>query len=112
MSWEARIGRRLTLRDLRILMTAVEVGSVSKAAAKMRISQPAISKTITQLERAIGTRLVTRSPRGIDPTPEGRALLDRSLTAFRELQSGIAAMDDLSHPKSGELGVAGNQVAL
>lgn len=107
-----RIGRRLTLRDLRILMIAVDAGSVSRAAAQLRVSQPAISKTITQLEQAIGTPLVSRSSRGITPTEAGRALLARSSAAFRELQAGIEAMDDLAHPKSGELGIAGNQVAL
>ena len=112
MEWDERIGRRLTLRDLRILMTAVDVGSVSKAAAHLGVSQPAISKTITQIERAVGVQLVKRSSRGIEPTDHGRALLARSRAAFRELQVGIEAMDDRSNPKSGELGIAGNQVAL
>ena len=112
MDWDERIGRRLTLRDLRILMKAVEVGSVSKAAAHLGVSQPAISKTITQLEHAVGAELVKRSSRGIEPTDQGRALLARSRAAFRELQVGIEAMDDRSNPKFGELGIAGNQVAL
>lgn len=112
MTWDDRVGRRVTLRDLRILLTAVEVGSVSKAATQLRVSQPAISKTITQIERTIGAPLVTRSSRGIAPTEQGRALLARSRAAFAELQAGIAAMKDLSQPELGELRIAGNQVAL
>ncbi len=112
MDWEDRIGCRLTLRDLRILLTTVEVGSMSMAASELRVSQPAISKTITQVERVVGARLVTRSSRGIKPTEQGRALLARSRAALRELKAGVEAMDDLSHPKAGELRLAGNQVAL
>jgi len=112
MDWEERVGRRLTLRDLRILLAAVELGSVSKAAAQLRVSQPAISKTITQIERAVAAQLVKRSSRGIEPTEQGRALLARSRAALGELQAGIEAMRDVAHPKSGELRIAGNQVAL
>ena len=112
MDWDERIGRRLTLRDLRILSTAVDLGSVSKAAAHLRVSQPAISKTIAQLERAVGAELVRRSPRGIQPTDQGNALLARSRAAFRELQYGIEAMDGQTQPSTGEIRIACNQVAL
>ena len=112
MDWEERIGRRLTLRDLRILVAAIDAGSVSRAATELRVSQPAISKTISQIERAVAAQLVKRSSRGIEPTEQGKALLERVRAAFRELQDGVEAMDFLSHPKSGELRVAGNQVAL
>ena len=112
MDWEERIGRRLTLRDLRILLAAVEAGSVSKAAAAFRVSQPAISKTITQIERAVDAQLIKRSSRGVEPTEQGRALLARVRAAFRELQDGVDAMDVLSHPETGELRIAANQVAL
>lgn len=112
MDWEERIGRCLTLRDLRILVAAIDAGSVSRAATELRVSQPAISKTISQIERAVAAQLVKRSSRGIEPTEQGKALLERVRAAFRELQDGVEAMDFLSHPKSGELRVAGNQVAL
>lgn len=112
MDWQERVGRRLTLRDLRILLTTVEVGSMSKAAAILRVSQPAISKTIKQIEHLVGVPLVQRTSYGIEPTEHGRSLLAHSHAAFRELKAGIQAMDDLAHPKEGELRLAGNQVAL
>lgn len=112
MNWEERIGRRLTLRDVRILLTAVELGSVSKAAARLRVSQPAISKTITQMERAVEAPLVRRTTRGVEPTEQGQALVARCRAAMRELRAGVDAMDDLSRPKLGELFIAGNQVSL
>jgi len=112
MDWEERIGRRLTLRDLRILLAAVDAGSVSRAAAQLRVSQPAISKTISQIERAVAAQLVKRSSRGIEPTAQGKALLDRVRAAFRELRDGVEAIDSLSYPKFGDLRIAGNQVTL
>ncbi|MDH7794273.1 MULTISPECIES: LysR family transcriptional regulator [unclassified Beijerinckia] len=112
MDWEERIGRRLTLRDLSILLTAVETGSMSKAADQLRMSQPAISKTITQLEQEIGAQLVVRSSRGIEPTEHGRALLTRSRAALDELKHAVEAMDVLADPKLDKLRIAANEVGL
>ena len=52
-----RIGRRLKLRDLRILMTVVECGTMGKAAGHLAISQPVVSKAISDMEHALGVRL-------------------------------------------------------
>ena len=46
MQWTARIGQRLKLRDLHILLSVVQRGSMAKAAAEIAISQPAVSKAI------------------------------------------------------------------
>lgn len=112
LDWDERIGRRLTLWDLSILLTAVEAGSMSKAADQLRVSQPAVSKTIALLEREVGAKLVARSSRGIEPTEYGRALLDRSRAALDELKQAVNDMEVLSDPKAGELRIAANEVAL
>ena len=49
MQWHERIGRRLKLRDLHILLAVVQHGSMAKAAAALAISQPAVSKAIADL---------------------------------------------------------------
>jgi DNA-binding transcriptional LysR family regulator len=110
--WDDRIGRLLTLWDLSILLTAVEAGSMSKAADRLRVSQPAISKTISLLEREVGAQLITRSSRGIKPTEHGRALLARSRAALDELKDAVEEMDILSDAKAGKLRIAANEVAL
>lgn len=112
LTWEERIGRRLTLWDLSILLTAVETGSMSKAAEQLRVSQPAVSKTISVLERELGAPLVTRGPRGITPTEHGLALLARSRAALDELGDAVDELDLLSKPNAGELRIAANEVAL
>jgi len=105
MKWDARIGRRLKLHDLHVLLTVAELGSMGKAAERLAVSQPSISKAIADIEHAIGVRLLDRTPKGVEPTAYGRALLRRSLGAFDELRQGIKDIEQLSDPASGEVRV-------
>src|SRR6202023_2371835 len=76
MDWDTqRIVRHLKLRDLNVLLTVVRCGSMGKAAAQLSVSQPAISKAIAEMEHALGTRLLDRTPHGVEPTIYARALL-------------------------------------
>src|SRR5260370_38372519 len=97
-----RIGRGLKLRDLRILMTVVECGTMGKAAGHLAISQPVVSKTIADMEHALGVRLLDRSQRGVEPTPSGRALIKRGIAIFDEMRQGIEEIEFLSDPTAGE----------
>ena len=54
MDWAERIGRRIRLRDLHILLAVAERGSMAKASAHLAISHPVVSKTISDLERILG----------------------------------------------------------
>ena len=56
MDWEDRIGRRLKLRDVNILLTVVQSGSMSKAAEVLSVSNPVVSKAISDLEHTLGVR--------------------------------------------------------
>ena len=94
-----RIGRRLKLRDLRILMTVVECGTMGKAAERLAISQPVVSKAIADMEHALGVRLLDRSQRGVEPTPYGRALIKRGIAIFDEMRQGIEEIEFLSDPQ-------------
>src|SRR6266436_2791028 len=86
MQLSDRIGRRLKLHDLHVLMAVAQAGSMRKAAALLNTTQPAISRSIAELENAFGVRLLDRNPQGIEPTQYGRALLRRSLAVFDELK--------------------------
>ena len=103
IDWDVQIGRRLKLRDLHVFVTVVQSGSMAKAALRLGVSQPAVSELIAGLENAIGVRLLDRSPRGIEPTIYGRALLDRTRAAFYELKEGIRTIEHLADPMVGEL---------
>jgi DNA-binding transcriptional LysR family regulator len=103
IDWESRIGRRLRLRDLHVLFTTVQNGSMAKAALALGVSQPAVSKIITELEDTLGVRLLDRGARGIALTMYGRALLARSNAAFDELRQSIRDIEFLADPTVGEV---------
>src|SRR5436309_6642902 len=98
-----RSGRRLKLRDLRILMTVVECGTMGRAAERLAISQPVVSKAIADIEHALGVRLLDRSQRGVEPTSYGRALVKRGIAIFDEMRQGIEEIEFLSDPTAGEV---------
>jgi len=63
MDWSDRIGRRVKLRDLHILLAVAEHGSMTKASTKLAISHPVVSKTISELEQTLGVKLLNAIPR-------------------------------------------------
>src|SRR5262245_12565323 len=109
MQWEDRIGRRLKLQDMHILLATVQCGSMGKAADQLAISQPVVSRSIASLERALGVRLLDRSRGGVEPTIYGRALLIHGLAAFNELKQGVKAIEFLSDPTAGELRIGSTE---
>jgi DNA-binding transcriptional LysR family regulator len=101
--WEHRIGRRLQLRDLHILLTVAHSGSMVRAAHELSMSQPAVSKAIGTLEHTLGVRLLDRTPQGVEPTRYGLALLRRGAAVFDELRQGVGEIEYLSERGVGEL---------
>lgn len=105
MDWGDRTGRRLKPRQLHIFMAVAEDGNMAKAADRLAISRPVISKTIAELERTLGVRLFDRSPKGVEPTLYGRALCKRSVAIFDELRQTLKEIEFLADPAAGELRV-------
>jgi DNA-binding transcriptional LysR family regulator len=105
MKLNDRIGRRVKLHDLHVLMTVVEMGSMGKAAERLAVSPPSISKAIAEMEHSIGVRLLDRTSKGVEATAYGRALLRRSMSAFDELRQGIKDIESLADPSVGEVRV-------
>ena len=103
-----QIERRLKLHDLRVLMAVTQAGSMLKAAKQLNTSQPAISRSIAELEHTLGVRLLDRSRQGVEPTSYGRALLDCGTAVFDDLRQGIRNIEFLADPTEGELKIAGN----
>jgi len=103
MQLSDRIGRRIKLQDLHILMTVVQAGSMGKAAERLNSTQPAISRSILGLEQVLGVRLLERHRQGVAPTEYGRALLDGGEAAFDELQKAVKNIEFLADPTAGEV---------
>src|SRR5437588_27271 len=77
--------------------------SIAKAAADLRITQPAVSRIIAELEHALGVKLLDRSPRGVEVTMYGRALLRHGAVAFDEIKQAIREIEFLANPNVGEI---------
>ncbi len=103
MQLSDRIGNRMKLQDLHVLMTVVQAGSMGKAAQILNTTQPNISRSIGELEQALGVRLLDRHRQGIEPTKYGRALLDCGAAVFDDLRQGVKNIAFLADPTAGEL---------
>jgi molybdenum-dependent DNA-binding transcriptional regulator ModE len=103
IDWENQLGRRLKLRDLHVFFAVAARGSMAKAAAQLEVTAPTVSEVIADLEHALGVKLFDRTPRGVETTIYGKALLRRGLVAFDELKQGIRDIEFLADPTVGEL---------
>src|SRR5215467_6468616 len=103
MQLSDRIGRRMKLQDLHVLMTVMQAGSMGKAAHRLNISQPAVSRSIAELEHALGVRLLERRRQGVEATEYGRALLDCGVAVFDDLRQGVKSIEFLADPTAGEV---------
>jgi DNA-binding transcriptional LysR family regulator len=108
LDWSDRIGRRIRLRDLHILLAVVQHKSMAKAAGYLAISKPVISKSIADLEHMLGVRLLERDRHGAEPTAYGTALLKRGITVFDELRSSVKDIEFLVDPTAGDVRIGAN----
>src|SRR5262245_17057675 len=108
MQLSDRIGRHMKLHDLHVLMAVVQAGSMNKAAGLLNTTQPAISKSIAELERAVGVRLRDRNAQGVEPTAYGRALLNGGTAVFDDLRQAIKNIEFLADPTAGEVRIGCN----
>src|SRR5262245_10129835 len=102
MQLSDRIGRRLKLQDLHVLMAVVQAGSMSKAAVLLNTGQSAISRSIRELERTLGVCLLERGPRGVEPTPYGRAVLNGGASGCDALRQTVKDSGFLSARAGGK----------
>jgi LysR family transcriptional regulator, hca operon transcriptional activator len=89
----------MELRHLRYFIAVAEAGSLSVAAQqKLHTTQPSLSRQIRDLEDEVGAQLLTRSARGIELTPAGRAFLDHSRLVLSQVEAAAEAARRVAHP--------------
>jgi DNA-binding transcriptional LysR family regulator len=108
MQMSDRIGLRVKLHDLHVLMAVVQAGNMSKAAALLNTTQPAVSRSIAELERTIGVRLLDRNSQGVEVTEYGRVLLDGGAAVFDDLRQAVKSIKFLADPAAGEIRIGCN----
>lgn len=85
-------GGRVELRHLRAFEAVARLKSFTHAADELSITQPALSRTVQQLEDALGVTLLDRSSRHVETTQAGRTFLDHVERALAELELGFGAV--------------------
>jgi LysR family pca operon transcriptional activator len=83
---------RLKMRHLRTLVAIAEHGSLVRAAKALSISQPAVTKTLAELEDIAGHRLFDRSPKGVCLTGAGRTLVRHTGSGLRAIHDGLSSL--------------------
>lgn len=96
--------QQLTIMDpkhLQNFVAMVDCGSLSKAAGRVFIAQPALSQQLTALERELGTQLLLRSSQGVVPTEAGKVLYRHAQTILRQIEQ---VRHEIANPGAAEIG--------
>lgn len=94
---------KLELRDIEYFAVVAHRGNVGRAAEELGLSQPALSKSLRRLEKAVGAKLVKRTPKGVDLTAVGSALVARAHALRLSLDDIAREAEDLGQGRAGHL---------
>jgi DNA-binding transcriptional LysR family regulator len=100
------------LDDLLAFLAVARERSFTKAAAKLAVSQPALSHTIRTLETRLGVRLLTRTTRSVAPTAAGERLLQTLAPRVEEIEAELAALGELREKPAGTIRITATEYAV
>src|SRR3954454_11588671 len=101
-----------SLDDLAAFAAVGRARSFTRAAAKLRLSQSALSQTVRQLEARLGVRLLTRTTRSVAPTEAGERLLGVVAPRFEEIESALASVRELRQKPAGTVRITATEFAI
>src|SRR5271165_2791808 len=97
------------LNDLLAFLAVARERSFTRAAAKLGVSQSALSHTIRGLEERLGLRLLTRTTRHVAPTEAGERLLRTVGPRFDEIDAELAALSELREKPAGTIRITAGE---
>ena len=103
--------QRGNLDDLSVFLIVAREGSFTKAAAKLGISQSALSYTIKELEARLKLRLLTRTTRSVSLTEAGERLVGTVAPRIEEIEAEVAAVSDLRAKPTGTIRITATEHA-
>lgn len=103
---------RENINDLLAFIAVARERSFTRAAARMGVSQSALSHTIRQLEARLGVRLLTRTTRAVSPTEAGERLLEGIGPHFDEIEAQVDALNDLRDKPAGTIRITASDFAI
>jgi DNA-binding transcriptional LysR family regulator len=104
--------QRDELGDLRAFLAVAEERSFTKAAARLGVSQPALSYTIRQLEARLGIRLLARTTRSVAPTQAGERLFETVGPLFEGIVAGMNALSEYREKPAGTIRITADEHAV
>ena len=104
--------QRGNLDQLASFVAVARERSFTSAAAKLKVSQSALSHTIRELEERLGIRLLTRTTRSVSPTEAGERLLRTIGPRFDEIEAEIAAVRELSEKPAGTIRITATEFSI
>ncbi|GJH27082.1 LysR family transcriptional regulator [Caballeronia novacaledonica] len=99
------------LRDIRAFLTVASERSFTRAAAKLGVSQSALSHTISALEARLGLRLLTRTTRSVAPTEAGQRLVERVAPRFDVIANELSAFNQFASNPGGTVRITTSDFA-
>ena len=103
---------RENINDLIALATVAEERSFTRAAARLNVSQSALSHTIKGLETRLGLRLLTRTTRSVAPTLEGEDLLATLTPCFEKIEARLEALNESRDHPTGTVRIVATEYAI
>lgn len=100
------------LRDLSAFVVVAEEGSFTRAAARLGVSQSALSQTVRHLEERLGIRLLNRTTRNVSPTQAGERLVARVSPALQAIDIGLSEIGTLQSRPTGTLRISADEYAI
>lgn len=95
----------MELRHLRVFVSVAETGSLRAASEALRVAQPALSRTLSDLEREAGVTLLVRGPRGMGLTVAGQAFLADARRIIAEAAGALARARRIGEGAEGEISI-------
>lgn len=103
---------RENIHDLQAFLAVARERSFTRAAAKLGVSQSALSHTIRGLEERLGVRLLTRTTRSVSPTEAGERLLNTIGPRLDEIEGELAALSELREKPAGTIRITTGEHAV
>ena len=100
------------LEYYKVFYYVAKLGRITDAATKLNISQPAVSQSLKQLEKQLGTMLFARTPKGVKLTPEGEVLFSYVSQGYEQIMLGEKKLAEMTNLEAGEIHIGASDMTL
>ena len=101
-----------SLEYYKVFYYTAKCGSVTKAAAELNISQPAVSQALKQLEQSLDTELFYRASKGMHLTAEGELLFSYVKNGYEQIEMGVQKVRQMQNMELGEIRIGASDMTL